>query len=159
MALTACGMGVCYPTTCPSLWPHRTREKQRRRAASAKKAAIPPSWCQRVLYMVVMLSSTASSRAVCARSTCLQCRRAAVRSVNVPVASWMCSAVGDIKTCFLVREGTWKKGEGAHAPRERDRWRPACFAGLPLPKRILPPGASGKGGHGRPHRTPEPWPR
>ena len=72
--------GVC-PLTCPSLWPHRTREKQRRRAASAKQAAIPPSWCQRVLYVVVMLSSTASSRAVCARSARLRCRRAAVRSV------------------------------------------------------------------------------
>ena len=37
------GWGGGTPMTCPSLWPHRTREKQRRRAASAKQAAIPPA--------------------------------------------------------------------------------------------------------------------
>src|SRR5205085_8482191 len=42
-----------------------------------------------------------------------------LHSVNVAVASWICSAVGDMKTCFLVHEGTWHKGGGAHAPRER----------------------------------------
>jgi hypothetical protein len=41
MALIACGMGGCHPAACPSLWPHSTREKQSRRAASAKKAVKP----------------------------------------------------------------------------------------------------------------------
>jgi len=34
------------------------------------------------------------------------------------VESWMCSAVGDMKTYSLVREGTWQRGGEAHAPRE-----------------------------------------
>jgi hypothetical protein len=29
----------------------------------------------------------------------------------------MGSAVGDMTTCFLVRQGTWESGGGAHTPR------------------------------------------
>ena len=69
----------------------------------------------------------------------------------------MCSAVGDMKTCFLVREGTWNKGEGR--TRARGTLAPGVLRRASPPKRDTAAGASGKGGHGRPCRIPEPWPR
>ena len=45
-----------------NLWPHRTVERQRRKAASPNRAAIPPRWCQRVLYSAVMPASRLRTR-------------------------------------------------------------------------------------------------